>query len=96
MKKEPREEMQQSLKGLQKSLQEYTKGVSKKGELHAQRQMEEYLASLGEIAAAMPKEVRLLEARLAKNFQVFIQYPSENNHAVIAQDVEAIQESLRH
>lgn len=91
----PKVSMEKSLQHFHKYLREYESAKSLQDQNLAKDKMAKELEQMSATCQLLSKECRVLERRLHKDFQVFFTYSSKNNYSVIAQDLEAIEESLK-
>ncbi|MEL7431072.1 MAG: hypothetical protein AAGI90_00885 [Chlamydiota bacterium] len=77
-----------------RSIQDYKKADCGSTKQLAKEKMEAFFTKIEGTCPELNKEQRTLESRLAKDFQVFLEFPTENNSNVVQQDLIAFKESL--
>lgn len=89
------DDLAKSIRHFEKHMVAYRKALSEQEKQLAKQQMEKELLFMDFTGKQLNKEQRSLESRLSKDFQIFLNFPTENNSSVVAQDLEALGESLK-
>ena len=89
------QQLKKLVQNLERYLIAYEKEISEKRHILLDKITAE-IELINDITTSMKKEVRVVVGRLVKHWPLFLQHPTEDNFAVICQEVATVYESLLH